>query len=395
MSIIFKLGLALLVGILGGKLSNKVGLPKVSGYIVAGLIVGPSFLKLFNPAELSSLGFINDITLACIAFGIGNSFLVADLKKMGKNALIITICEVLGAVVIVFLVMYYGFHKSLAFSLVMASMSASTAPAGLVLVINELKADGPLVRNILPVAAFDDAIGIMVFGVAISIAEISLLGSKASIVSIVGGPVLEILGAVIIGTIIGLLMAYIGNMAKEDEQLVAICVAFLLLGLGVSSYFKVSGLLTSMVMGGIVINSTAKYKRIFRAVKSMTPPLNVLFFTLAGANLELGILTTVGLIGIGYIFARGFGKVLGAGLGARLVKSEDFVQKYLGMSLLTQGGISIGLAMSVKELMPQLGNEPVTIILFSVLIFEILGPALTKFAVTRVGEVNGMLRAEQ
>jgi len=335
------------------------------------------------------------MTLACIAFGIGNSFLISDLKRMGKNSLIITICEVLGAVVIVFLVMYFVFNKSLAFSLVMASMSASTAPAGLVLVINELKADGPLVRNILPVAAFDDAIGIMVFGIAMSIAEISILGTKTSLVSIIGGPFIEILGSVVIGTVIGLLMAYIGNLAKEDEQLVAISAGFLLVGLGVSNYFKVSGLLTSMVIGGVVINATGRYKRIFNAVKSLTPPLNVLFFTLAGANLQISILTTVGLVGVGYILARALGKILGAGFGAKVVKSEDFVQKYLGMSLLTQGGVSIGLAMSVKELMPQLGNETVTIILFSVLIFEILGPALTKYAVTKVGEVNGMLKTQE
>lgn len=395
MSIIFKIGLALLAGILGGKLSNKVSLPKVSGYIVAGLLIGPSFLKLFNRVELESLAFINDLTLACIAFGIGNSFLVKDLKKMGRDSLIITLAEVLGAVAVVFLVMYFGFKKSLAFSLVMASMSASTAPAGLVLVINELKADGPLVRSILPVAAFDDALGIMVFGIAVSIAQISLGNGSASVLSIVGGPVLEIIGALVIGSLVGFLMAYFANKAKEDEHLVAICVAFLLVGLGLSSYFKLSGLLTSMVMGGIVINSTSRYKRIFRAVRSMTPALNVLFFTLAGANLDLGILSTVGLIGLGYILARGLGKVVGAGAGAKLVKSEDFVQKYLGISLLTQGGISIGLAMSVKELMPQLGNEPVTIILFSVLVFEILGPAFTKFAVTRVGEVNGMLKTQE
>ncbi len=395
MDILLKIGLALLAGILGGKLSNKLGLPKVSGYIVAGLLIGPSFLKLFTTVELDSIEFINDMTLACIAFGIGNSFLIKDLKKMGKNSLIITICEVLGAVTIVFLVMYFIFEKSLAFSLVMASMSASTAPAGLVLVINELKADGPLVRNILPVAAFDDAIGIMVFGIAMSIAEISLLGTKTSLVGIVAGPAIEILGSVIIGTIVGILMAYVGNLAKEEEQLVAISAGFLLVGLGLSSYFKVSGLLTSMVIGGVVINATARYKRIFNAVKSLTPPLNVLFFTLAGANLQISILTTVGLVGVGYIFARGLGKIIGAGLGAKLVRSEDFVQKYLGMSLLTQGGVSIGLAMSVKELMPQLGNETITIILFSVLIFEILGPALTKYAVTKVGEVNGMLKTQE
>ncbi len=392
LDIFLKLGLAILVGIIGGKISNRFGLPKVSGYIVGGLIIGPSIMKLFSLEELGSLGFINDIALGCIAFGIGNSFLLSDLKEMGKNALIITVAEVAGAVIIVFSTMYFIFDKSLAFSLVMASMSASTAPAGLVLVINELKADGPLVRNILPVAAFDDALGIMVFGVASAVAKLLISGGNFSLTTIVGKPLIEMVLSVVIGFLLGMILAYTANKVKDDEQLVALSSLFILLSIGISKYLNISTLLTNMVMGGVVINATSRYKRIFNSVKSMTPPLNILFFVLAGANLELGILNTVGLIGVGYIIARGLGKVIGAGFGAKIVNAEGFVQKYLGISLLTQGGISIGLAMSLKQTMPELGNLPVTIILFSVLIFEILGPAFTKYTVTKVGEVNGMLQ---
>ncbi len=391
MGILFKLGIAVLVGMLGGKLSNKLKLPKVSGYIVAGLLLGPSVTKLFNIKELNNLNIVNDMALACITFGIGNSFLISDLKKMGKESFIITVSEVLGALVIVFSAMYFIFGKSLAFSLVIASMSAATAPAGLVMVINELKADGPLVRNILPVAAFDDALGIMVFGIAIEIAKISMRGTSFSIISIVVNPALEILLSLVLGLILGVIMSYVGKNIKEEDQLVAFSSGILLLAIGLSKYTGLSPLLVCMVMGGTVINTTRAYKKIFKAVNSLTPVLNILFFTLAGASLELNILSTVGLIGVVYIIARALGKILGTAVGAEIVKSEPIVKKYLGISLLTQGGISIGLSMTVKEMLPEMGESIVTIILFSVLVFEIMGPILAKIGITKAGEVNGML----
>lgn len=389
MEILLKLGIAILVGLLGGKLANKLKLPSVSGYIVAGLLLGPSLIGVFNTRDIGSLEIVNDIALAFIAFGIGNEFLVADMKHVGKDAFIITMAEVLGAVVIVFLAMYFLFGQSLVFSLVIASMSASTAPAGLVMVINELKADGPLTRTILPVAAFDDALGIMVFGVAISVAKILAGGGDFSFLTIVGGPLLEILASLVLGLVVGIIMTYFCSRAKGEEKLLMTTIGFILLGTGLAKFFNVSGLLTCMVMGGAVVNSTSRFNRIFKAVNDFTPPINLLFFTLAGASIDIRILGTVGILGLGYILARGAGKGLGATLGAKAVGADDTIVKYLGMSLLTQGGISIGLSMQVRNQMPELGDSVVTLILFSVLVFEILGPILTKIAVTKAGEVDG------
>ncbi len=391
MEILFKLGIAILVGLAGGKLANKVKMPKVSGYIIAGLLLGPSLIHLFTEVELSSLNIVNDMALACITFGIGSSFLLSDLKQMGKNSFIITVAEVLGSLLIVFLAMHFVFGKSIAFSLVIASMSAATEPAGLVMVINELKADGPLSRNILPVAAFDDAVGIMVFGISVQIAKILLKGSQVSAISIISKPLLEIVFSVILGIILGVVMSYIGSKIKEEEQLAAFASGMLLLTVGIGKFTGLSPLLSCMVMGGIVINTTSSYKKIFKAVNSLTPSLNILFFTLAGASLDLRILPTVGLIGVGFIVARALGKIIGATSGAQIVNSEPEVKKYLGMSILTLGGISIGLSMNVKEMLPEMGSSIVTIMLFSVIVFEIAGPILAKIGIIKAGEVNGML----
>lgn len=380
----------MLVGLLGGKIANKFKLPNVSGYIIAGLFLGPSFFKLLNSTDIDSFGIINDVALALIAFGIGNEFLVSDMKKVGKDALVITVAEVLGALLMVFSVMYFIFRQDFIFSMVIASMSAATAPAGIVMVINELKADGPLVRTILPVVAFDDALGIMIFGIVLSIAKMSSGVADYTILQIIGSPLLEIGGAILVGFIVGVVMTYFCNNVRERGELLAITLAFILLGVGISSLIGVSTLLTAMVMGGTVVNSTYRYKRIFRSVDEFAPPVNLLFFTLAGASLDLKVLMTVGVIGVGYILARAIGKIVGAGIGARIVDAEEKVQKYIGMSLLTQGGISIGLSVLVRNQLPDIGNSIVTVILFSVLVFEILGPILIKIAITKAGEVGGM-----
>lgn len=393
MGILLKLGIAILIGLIGGRAANKFKLPSVSGYIIAGLILGPSFLDLLTSTDVDSLSIINDMALAAIAFGIGNEFLVSDIKKIGKDAFIMTVGEVIGAVFAVFAVMYFIFNQSFIFSLIIASMSAATAPAGLVMVVNELKADGPLVRTMLPVTAFDDALGIMIFGISISVAQTLKGSADFSIISIIGNPLLEIVGALILGFILGVIMTYICCRIKCPEKLLMATVGFIFIGVGLAKYLSVSDLLTCMVMGATTVNCTHRSKRIFSSIASITPPINVLFFTIAGASIDLAVLSTVGIMGVGYILARAAGKIIGATLSAKAVGADETIVKYLGMSLLTQGGISIGLSMTVRSQMPELGDSLITVILFSVLVFEILGPILANIAITKAGEVNGRIKA--
>ncbi|MDR7856681.1 cation:proton antiporter [Tissierella sp.] len=390
LDLLFKLGIIIVVGIIGGRLANYFKLPNVSGYIVAGLFIGPSFINLVTSQDIESFNIINEMALAAIAFAIGNEFLLKDMKKVGKSVFIITVAEVIGAFVIVFLAMYFPLKQSMAFSLVIASMSAATAPAGIVMVIRELNANGPLVKTILPIVAIDDALGIMVFGVCLSLAKMVSGVASYTAIQIIMNPLAEIFGSIALGFVIGIIMTYVVKKAKNKDELLTMIIGFILLGNGAANFFNVSPLLTCMMIGATLVNMKQNSSRIFNTINEFTPPINLLFFTIAGASLNIKVLSTVGILGIGYIIARASGKYIGATIGAKAVNSEEKVVKYLGMSLLTQGGISIGLSMIVRKELPQLSDSIITVILFSVLIYEIVGPILAKIAITKAGEVDGM-----
>lgn len=392
MDLFFKLSIIILIGLVGGRVAKKLSLPSVSGYIVAGLILGPSFIDLVSHQDLGSLSFITDIALAAIAFSIGNEFLLSDMKKVGKRTLILTVAEVIGAFAVVFIAMFFIFKQPFEFSLVIASMSAATAPAGIVMVIRELRADGPLVKTILPVVALDDALGIMVFGVALSLAKMTSGLEEFTVFKIISAPLIEIFGSLLLGFLLGVILTYLAKKAKGRDELLKISLAFILAAVGASNFFNLSPLLTAMMMGGTLVNLKQNSKRVFGTLNEFTPPINLLFFTLAGMSLDLKVLASVSLLGVGYIFARAIGKIIGAGVGARALGESITMQKYLGLSLLTQGGISIGLSSIVASELPQFSESIITVILFSVLVFEIMGPILAKVAITRAGEVNGMLK---
>lgn len=394
LDIFLKLGIIIIAGIIGGRVANLLKLPNVSGYIVAGLLVGPSFFNFVKTTEVSQLNIINDMALGAIAFSVGSEFLIKEMKKMGKNVMIITVAEVIGAIAIVFSVMFFIFKQSFEFSLVIASMSAATAPAGIIMVIRELKAKGPLIKTILPIVAIDDALGIIAFGLAISIAKITSGGEVISIFKMISVPLFEILGSLLLGLVIGFILSFVSKKAKGRDELLTMIIGFILATTGMANYLGLSAILTCMMMGATLVNLMQNSNRVFSLINEFTPPIYLLFFTVAGAGIDIGVLSKVGILGIGYILARASGKIIGATLGAQYVKSEPAVIKNLGMSLLTQGGVSIGLSAIVRRELPQFSTEIVTVILFSVLIFEIMGPILAKVAITNAGEVNGEVRAK-
>ena len=392
LDLLFKLSIVIFMGIVGGRVANHFKLPNVSGYIVGGLLIGPSFFNLIKAGEVSNFDIVNEVALAAIAFSIGSEFLLKDIIKTGKDIMIITIAEVVGAVGLVFFVTYYIFKQPFEFSLVIASMSAATAPAGILMVIRELKAEGPLVRHILPVVALDDALGIMVFGISLSIAKLTSGAGDITMFQIIWNPLKEIIGSLLLGGIIGFIMSYFAPKAKNRDELLTLIIGFILAGTGIANFFSLSPLLTCMMIGGVLINLMRKANRVFNLLADFTPPVYLLFFTIAGASLDIRVLSTVGLLGVGYILARAGGKIVGARVGAKIVNSEETVVKYLGMSLLTQGGISIGLSMLVARELPQYSEAIITVILFSVLIYEIVGPILAKIAMQKAGEQNGAMK---
>ncbi|HEY8436825.1 MAG TPA: cation:proton antiporter [Haloplasmataceae bacterium] len=394
MNIILKISIVLAAGLLGGKLANRLKLPNVTGYIIAGLFLGSSFFKLLSEQELAQLDIVSEMALAFIAFSIGSELVYSELRKVGKKIMIITIFEALGAVLLVFVAMFFLFGQPLSFSLVLASMSAATAPAATLLVMRQYRAYGPLTKTIIPVVALDDVVGIVAFGIAIPIARLTMNDAALSVGQSILHILWEIFGSLLIGGILGLGLTLIGTKLKARDDFQVTALVAIGLGMGCAKVMGLSPLLVNMMVGLMLVNLSPQHEKAFNAINDFVPPFYVLFFALAGAGLDLSVLKVVGMIGMAYVFARGIGKALGAFVGAVSTKAEKVVSRYLGLALLPQGGVSIGLSILVRQQLPEFAKEITTIIMFSVLIYEITGPIFAKIAIQKAGEINGMDRVE-
>lgn len=400
MNIILILSLFIGFGYIVGKLASLIKLPTVSGYLIAGLLLG--LLPIDYSAHSSLFNNISEITLSFIAFGIGSEFILSNLKKSGKTIMIITLMEVLGAIIIVFLAMFlispfifpnFSSSQRIVFSLILGTMSAATAPAATIMVIKQFRTKGPVTDTILPVTALDDVFGIIAFGIALPIARIltPIDASQAldfTLWNMIKMPLIEVFGSLILGLVLGILLAIVMKKLDPKDELQVKSIFFVLLGLGLANLLGLSPLLVNIVVGATIANLREDAPRSFKAVNDFVPVFYILFFTIAGATLNLKVLTTVGLIGIVYVIARGLGKISGAFFGGKMANADPKVTKYLGIALLPQGGISIGLSILVMKYLPvELSTPIVTIILFSILIYESTGPIFAKIALKKSGEL--------
>jgi Kef-type K+ transport system membrane component KefB len=390
MEMLIKIAIILIVGFIGGKLAGILKLPSVSGYLIVGLLLGPSLFNLVTETDVKAMEILSEIALSIIAFSIGSEFIMKDMMRFGKKIFWITLFEVVGAISVVFIVMYFIFNQPFAFSIVIASMSAATAPAATLLVIRQYRANGPLTRAVLPVVALDDVFGIMAFGIAISIAKISISTEVISVGQMFLNPLVEIGGSLLLGAFLGIVLAFVSKLARNRDENQVITLAFIGLAAGVSKWLGLSPLLTNIMMGAVLVNVVKTPFRIFTSVNDFATPFFVLFFTIAGASLDLSILASVGIVGIAYVFARAAGKFLGTFTGARIMKADPKVQKYMGFAMLPQGGISIGLSVIVRQELPTYAVAITTIIMFSVLIYETMGPVFAKIAIKKAGEIDGI-----
>jgi Kef-type K+ transport system membrane component KefB len=389
MHILYYFSIILFAGLIVARILSKVKLPNVTGYLIAGILIGPSIMKLIPKDAASSLSIISEIALGFIAYGIGSEFNIRHIKKMGKSIIWITIFEALGAVVLVDIFMIFVFKQSVPFSLMLGAIAAATAPAATIMVIRQYKAKGPVVNTLLPVVAIDDAVGIIAFGISSAIAKMLMNPNKDfSVAKAILIPIWEIIFALIIGFVIGILLAYISSKAKGEDELLVITIASILLALGLAKHFNVSTLLACMMLGATIANMAQNSNRLLSIVDRVTPPIFVAFFTLAGVDLDLGVLKDVGLIGIGYVFVRVIGKFFGAYLGAYITNAPKTVQKYLGFTLMPQAGVAIGLSMIAEQSVPGHGAAIRTIILAGTVIYELVGPVTTKLALIKAGEIQ-------
>ncbi len=390
MDMLLKLAIVIFGGYLAGRLAKIAKLSNIFGYVIAGIILGPSCLKLLSNQNLTSLTIISEMAVAILAFKVGSEFVVRDMRKLGKSFAVITVTEVIGTVLIGFSVTYFLFQQSLVFSLILASLAAVTAPAATIMVMRQYRADGPVTRTLLPVIALDGVLGVVLFGIAISIASVVAHGIDISAWQMVSRAAVQIFGGLALGTLFGLGLTFFGPKAGDSDELLVITIAIILACTGVAKVFTVSPLLANVMMGLILVNLTQNSNRIFFGLNQFMPPLYVLFFTLAGASFYLPMILEVGLLILGYPLARAAGKLLGSWIGARGVKAEPTVQKYLGAALLPQGGLTIALATLVKQYLPDISMAVMTIIILTVLLYEIVGASIAKTTFQMAGEIRGM-----
>jgi Kef-type K+ transport system membrane component KefB len=380
--------LVLLLGLTAEKLIYHCKLPAVTGYLIIGMLAGPSLLNILNPATVAALASINSIALGLIAFLIGGELSLDNLRKCGQSVLWITFSQVLGAFCLVALSLYFLAGVELPVALLFAAVSCATAPAAVMMVLREYRAKGPLTESLLAVVALDDAVCLILYAIAVSVAKV-LVGENISLAAAILKPFWELAASLLGGAVAGFFLVWLSKkMGERDDSLVLVLGMVFLLA-GGAELLQLSPLLVCMSLGFFAVNlAPGESAKIFRIIKSLDTPVYVMFFVAAGANLHLSELAKLGTVGTVYIIARVLGKMAGAGLGGVLGKAAPVVRKYLGLGLVPQAGVAIGLTLLLANDFPAFARIITPVILASVVVYEIIGPFCVKLAVSRAGEVN-------
>ena len=409
MEILFSLSIALFSGLLLSRLAKLLQLPAVTAYLVAGVLIGPFCIGAFGVEGLGfislenveSYSIISDVALGFIAFSIGNEFRLKDLKQIGKQATVIGILQAVFTTLVVDAALI-GLHfmmpdkLPLPAAIILGAVASATAPAATLMVVKQYKAKGPVTQTLLPVVALDDAVGLILFAISFGIAE-AIVASEVSLVAIIVEPLLEVILSLILGATMGLVFTFIERFFHSRSKRLAVSVAFVFLTVAISMLkFNIGGvhvafssLLSCMMLGTIFCNICDFSAELMDRLDRWTAPIYVLFFVLSGAELNLAVFKdyTVIVIGLVYILFRCLGKYYGARISADLTKADPNVRKYLGITLFPQAGVALGMAMKAMEL-GSIGSIVSNIVLFSVLIYEIVGPFLTKIALTKAGDID-------
>lgn len=391
MNILVVIGIAMAAGLLMSRAVRLLKLPNVTAFLLAGLLIGPCVANLVTAEQVESMHVITEVALGFIAYAIGGEFKLSYLKKIGKTPIVITMFQGLATAFCVDVgLILCGFDVPV--SLILGAIALATAPAATLMVVRQYKARGSVTRMLLPVVAMDDALGLMVFSISASVAE-ALLGGQMTFSGMVVAPLVEIFGSLLLGSALGLVLGIGSRFFGSRGNKLALSIALVLAGVGLCSMWGLSSLLVCMMIGAVMVNISQQQEVLMEQCDRFTPPLFLLFFVLSGAELDLGVLPQVGLIGILYLLLRSLGKWGGTLLGAVAVKADNNVKKYLGLTLLPQAGVAIGMSQMVAIRFPELAGTVSTVVLACVLVFELIGPVITKVALTRAGEIRGTSKA--
>ena len=411
MSTLLSVSIAVLAGLLMTRVFNLWKLPDVTAYLVAGVLIGPYFLGSMHIEGLgfvsgqavSSLSLISEVALGFIAFSIGNEFRLQDLKATGRQAAVIGVFQALTATALVdlaLLALHFLMPEklSLAQVLTLGAIATATAPAATLMVVRQYKAKGPLTSLLLPIVALDDAVGLVVFAVSFGIAK-TLVSNEMDLVSILVNPLVEIVGSLALGAVMGWLLTQLEKLFRSNTNRLNVTIAFVFLTVSLSMLeFRLgpvtvgfSSLLVCMMLGTVFCNLCPLSGDLMGAADKWTSPLFALFFVISGAELELDVFTDWAIVcaGVVYILFRSAGKYLGAYASAKWMKCAPEICKYLGITLLPQAGVSLGMCTTAMQLGEQ-GNLIRNITLFSVLVYEMVGPLLTRQALTASGDIKPM-----
>ena len=407
-TILVSIAFALVAGLLMSRAAKPLNLPAVTAYLVAGLIIGPFCIGRldiaglgFNSLEqVGAMDIISQTALGFIAFAIGNEFRLKDLKTMGRAAITVGILQAVITTVLVdcaLIALHFMLPSviSLSSAITLGAIAAATAPAATLMVVRQYKAEGPLTKLLLMVVAIDDAVGLVLFSVSFGIAS-ALETGTISAVSVILEPIIEIGASAVLGALAGYALHFLEKYFHSRSKRLSLAVAFVLLTVGFSQKkFNIGGvhvgfslLLVCMVTGTIFCNICETSEELMARIERWTAPLNMLFFILSGAELNLTVLANpmVILIGVVYIIFRSVGKIGGAYASCRMEKTTPVIQKYLGITLLPQAGVALGMALTAANLSD--GQMVRSVVLFSVLVYELVGPTLTKWSLFKAGEIK-------
>lgn len=384
---LFYLAIILFSGLICGRAVKHIKLPNVTGYLIAGLLLGPHILKLVPTNLIGSLELISEMALAFIAFSIGSEFKLSYLKKVGLTPIVIAILEGLAATFLVTLALVlYGFDIKVA--LLLGAIASATAPAATIMVVKQFNAKGPVTETLLSVVALDDAVALIAFGFSMAIVNSLQNPNKASLIMAIISPFIEIIGSVVLGFLLGLLFTIPLRYFKKASNRTIITTGFVFLGSALATMLGLSPLLLCMCMGAMLININKSGNEIMGLVDNVTPPIFLMFFVVSGMELDITSIPKIGVIGIIYVICRVIGKVAGAYIGAAIMKAPAPVKKYLGYSLVPQAGVAIGLSLIAANTLPELGQAIRTVVLCATFIYELTGPTITKLSLEKAGEIH-------
>jgi len=406
MNLILALGILVIAGFFGGLVAKRIRYPRISGYIIVGMLLSPSVLNII-PSQLirEELGVITDITLGVVAYLIGGSLGIERLKKLGKHIITITPFEALGAWIFVSLLIIFlgrfvtkfnianpNFSQTyLPMAIVIGAISCATAPAAILAIIREYRAKGPLTTTLLGVVALDDVFAIVSYAVAVSIAEVLIIGLEAlSLYEMLVVPMFDIAGSLLLGVALGFALVYMNRFAKTRKTLLVTVFGMIMLSIGIAKALHISSLLANMAMGFVIVNRMKPSGNMFAVISDIEDVVFAMFFTLAGAHFDLGLMRNAGILALLIIIGRFSGKFIGAKMGAAVSQAPAVVKRNLGFGLLPKAGVTVGLILLAQQnsTFSVIGGTMVNAILASVIINELIAPPLTKYALFKAGEAT-------